>query len=186
MTFDWQTEYARALQLYGGDTPSAHLEQELLDAFQTNPQAVTNAITKIGKAYAAGKIHSPWGALRSEIPKQITADVHVGDGSERNRAIANAEQFIRNAGLHYPTWTEVEDDLYERGNLAPWRKDHELKQRLKDLWTDQRQIADILDQQEIARANLWKAKQGLENERITDPAEIRARIQAIIAEGAPT
>jgi hypothetical protein len=71
MTADWHTEYARALDLFGGDTPSATLEQQLVDQYAQHPQAVSNAITKIGKAYAAGKIHSPWGALRAEIPKQI-------------------------------------------------------------------------------------------------------------------
>jgi len=70
MTSDWHTEYARALQAFGGDTPSATLEQDLVDAYAQHPQAVHNAITKIGKAYAAGRIHSPWGALKAEIPKQ--------------------------------------------------------------------------------------------------------------------
>jgi len=156
MTFDWHTEYARALQAFGGDTPSATLEQDLLDAFTQHPQAVTNAITKIGKAYAAGKIHSPWGALKAEIPKQVDRDIHVGDGNERNRAIANAERWIHNAGLHYDRWPEIRDELYERGPLQHWPKDQALEQRMHDLWDMLRPAGIAVEAAELARADAWK------------------------------
>jgi hypothetical protein len=156
MTFDWQTEYARALNLYGGDTPSATLEQDLLEAFQQHPQAVTNAITKIGKAYAAGKIHSPWGALKAEIPKQIARDVQVGDGTERTSAIACAEQWMRNAGLHYDRWPEIKAELYERGPLQHWPKDQALEQRMHDLWDTLRPAGIAVEAAELARATAWK------------------------------
>ena len=156
MTFDWHTEYARALQLFGGDTPSATLEQDLLNAFSDHPQAVTNAITKIGKAYAAGKIHSPWGALKAEIPKQVSSETRVGDGAERQRAIANSEQWLRNTGIHFDRWTEVQDELYERGPLAPWKRDAKLAERMEALWTELRPIGLQLDQDELDRAHKWK------------------------------
>jgi hypothetical protein len=169
MTFDWQTEYARALELYGGDTPSPALEQELIEAFQQHPQAVTNAITKIGKAYAAGKIHSPWGALKAEIPKQISADIQVGDGHERNRAIRNAEQWMLNAGMHYPTWAETEDHLYgDQGNLRPWTADHALRETMHAKYTAARVVADLLDQQELERAQAWKEARAKPTPAVTD------------------
>ncbi len=161
MTFDWQTELARALNLFGGDTPSTTLEQDLLDAFKDHPQAVTNAITKIGKAYEAGKIHSPWGALKAEIPKQINADIRVGDGHERTQAIANAEQWLRNAGLMYDRWTEVDDELFERGYLQPWKRDAKLRDRLETLWQDLRPTGIQTEHDEIARAEAWKANRTL-------------------------
>lgn len=158
MTFDWQTEYARALDLYGGDTPSATLEQHLLDAFQQHPQAVTNAITKIGKAYAAGKIRSPWGALKTEIPKQIQADVRVGDGQERSTKIANAEQWIRRTGCMYDRATEIHDELFgDRGNLQPWARDKQLVAHLEDIWTDARPTGEAIEAAELERAEQWKA-----------------------------
>lgn len=157
MTFDWHTEYARALQAFGGDTPSATLEQDLLDAFQQHPQAVTNAITKISKAYAAGKIHSPWGALKTEIPKQVSRDTQVGDGTERNRAIANAEQWIRNAGLMYDRHTEVHDELFgERGPLRHWKRDRALADRIEALWLEHRPTGEQIEQEEQLRASAWK------------------------------
>lgn len=157
MTFDWHTEYGRALALFGGDTPSATLEQDLLDAFSEHPQAVTNAITKIGKAYAAGKIHSPWGALKAEIPKQVERDTRVGDGRERQAAIANAEQWIRNAGLHYDRWPEVHDELFgDRGNLHPWRNT-DLERRLLETWTTARVDGLVTEHTELERADRWKA-----------------------------
>jgi len=159
MTFDWHTEYARALQAFGGDTPSATLEQDLLNAFSEHPQAVTNAITKIAKAYKAGKIHSPWGALKTEIPKQVARDTRVGDGAERNRAITNAEQWIRNAGCMYDRWTEAHDELYERGPLAPWKNDKQLAQRIEALWLEHRPRGEQVELEEIERAERWKHTQ---------------------------
>lgn len=162
MTFNWHTELARALALFGGDTPSATLEQDLLEAFKDHPQAVTNAITKIGKAYQAGKIHSPWGALKAEIPKQISADIHVGDGNERARAIANAEQWLRNAGLMFDRWTEVHDELFgDRGNLHPWRKDRALTDRIETLWNDLRPTGIQTEHEELERAATWKANRAM-------------------------
>jgi len=159
MTFDWHTEYARALNAFGGDTPSATLEQDLLDAFSEHPQAVTNAITKIAKAYEAGKIHSPWGALKTEIPKQIQRDTRVGDGAERNRAITNAEQWIRNAGLHYDRYTEVHDELFDRGPLAPWARDKQLASRMEALWNEHRPRGEQTEAEELERAERWKHNQ---------------------------
>lgn len=156
MTFDWHTEYARALAAFGGDTPSATLEQDLLDAFQQHPQAVTNAITKIGKAYAAGKIHSPWGALKTEIPKQAARALQVGDGAERNQAIACAEQWMRNAGCMYDRSTEVLDELYERGPLQHWPRDNELRQRMEALWLELRPLGINVETEELERAHQWK------------------------------
>lgn len=156
-TLDWHTEYARALHLFGGDTPSAHLEQELLDAFNQRPQAVANAITKIGKAYANGKIHSPWGALKAEIPKQLEHNQQPNAGAERERRIRNAEQWLRNAGLHYPTWNETHDELYhERGTLHAYRDDHKLEQHLAELWDELHPLSIIADQDHENRLAAWR------------------------------
>jgi hypothetical protein len=133
MTFDWQTEYARALEAFGGDTPSATLEQDILEAFQEHPQAVTNAITKIAKGYSSGRIHSPWGALKAEIPKQVARDVRVGDGSEKARAVANAEQWMRTSGMWYPTSTEMLQALFAVEELtAPLEFLEELESTTRD------------------------------------------------------
>ena len=184
MTFDWHTEYARALEAFGGDTPSATLEQDLLEAFTQHPQAVTNAITKIGKAYAAGKIHSPWGALKTEIPKQIQRDIKVGDGNERNNAIACAEQWIRNAGLMYDRWTEIEDELYDdsRGTLRHWHKDHTLRTRIETLWHELRPLGQATEQAELQRAHTWKTADRTPQPTRT-PDQIR---QLALAQGAAT
>jgi hypothetical protein len=180
MTFDWHTEYARALELFGGDTPSATLEQDLLEAFTEHPQAVTNAITKIGKAYAAGKIHSPWGALKAEIPKQVARDVKVGDGNERNAAIACAEQWMRNAGCMYDRWTEVEAELYDRGPLQHWPNDHQLRTRMETLWHELRPLGQATEQAELDRAHTWKTADRTPQPQRT-PEQIR---QLALAKGA--
>jgi hypothetical protein len=180
MTFDWQTEYARALTTFGGDTPSATLEQDLLDAFQQHPQAVTNAITKIGKAYEAGKIHSPWGALKAEIPKQVARDVKVGDGTERNRAIANAEQWMRTTGLMFDRSSEVEDELFgDRGTLQPWKRDHALVQKMTNLWQQLRPAGEATEALELQRANAWKANRNNPQPPAATDTELRAKAHAL-------
>lgn len=158
MTFDWHTELARALNLFGGDTPSTTLEADLLAAFQQHPQAVTNAITKVGKGYEAGKIHSPWGALKAEIPKQINADIRVGDGNERSRGIANAEQWLKNAGLMFDRFTEIEVELFDgNGYLEPWKRDIKLRHRIEELWNDLRPTGIATEHAELERAAAWRA-----------------------------
>jgi len=165
MTFDWQSEYARALKLFGGDTPSATLEQDILDSFCDHPQAVTNAITKISKGFAAGKIHSPWGALKSEIPKQISRDIKVGDGRERENAIKCAEQWMMNAGCMFNRWSEVQDYLYgDRGSLRYWRSDKQLEDRIYNLYTEQRIKGEAIETEELERAEAWRlSRYGLRN-----------------------
>ena len=176
MTFDWHTEYARALQAFGGDTPSATLEQDLLDAFSEHPQAVTNAITKIAKAYAAGKIHSPWGALKTEIPKQISRDTRVGDSAERNRMITAAEHWITNTGKMFDRWNEVHDELYERGfakdcTLKPWARDKQLAGRMETHWLEQRPTGERIETEEIERAERWKETQAALAAKPTEPLD---------------
>jgi len=182
MTFDWQSEYARALKLFGGDTPSATLEQDILDAFCDHPQAVTNAITKIGKAFAAGKIRSPWGALKSEIPKQISRDIHVGDGRERDNAIKCAEQWMINAGCMFDRWSEVQDYLYgDRGSLRYWRNDKELEQRIYDLYAEQRIKGEVIEAEELERAEAWRlSRYGLREDQADALAivEVAGPVQA--------
>ncbi len=156
MTHDWQTEYARALEAFG-DPPGNNLETELRQAFTTHPQAVTNAITKTIKAHTKGTIHSPWGILKHELPKQIKADTTVGDGTERKRAISSAKQWITNSGIHCPTWTEAEHELYERRNgLQSYTNDTELRDELKQLWTIRRPLAVAVAEAELQRADNWK------------------------------
>jgi hypothetical protein len=180
MTFDWQTEYARALTTFGGDTPTPTLEQDLLDAFQQHPQAVTNAITKIGKAYEAGKIHSPWGALKAEIPKQIQRDVKVGDGTERNRAITNAEQWLRTTGLMFDRATEIQDELFgDRGTLQPWKRDHQLVTRMTDLWEQLRPAGEATEALELERAEAWKANRDTPRKPPLTEPELQAKAHAL-------
>lgn len=156
MTFDWQTLWGEALTSFGDDPPGAGLEQHLFQSFCDHPQAVTNAVRKIAKAYAAGTIRSPWGALRAEIPRQIASDIHVGDGAERARSIAAAEQWIRNAGLMFDRWSEVEDELY-RGYLEHWPNDVQLRHRMEELWNDLRPTGIRVEHEELERAAAWKA-----------------------------
>jgi len=192
MTLDWHTEYARALAAFGFDTPSPTLEQDILDAFQEHPQAVSNAITKIGKAYQAGKIHSPWGALKAEIPKQIDHTIRVGDGNERNRMIAAAERWLSNAGHMYDRWAEIDDELFGDREFAkgctlhPWRRDKALRERMSALWIEVRTIGEQIERDELVRAETWKANRDHLGGRALPEEGLKRLRELAASRGAPT
>jgi len=132
MSFDWQTTYAAALAAFQCEPPSAQLEADILTQFQAHPQAVINAIAKVTKQYQAGTIRSPWGVLKLEIPKQIRADITADSSHNERRRIERADQWLRNAGRHYPTWAEVEDELFNDRGLLNGRDD--LRDRVRTRW----------------------------------------------------
>lgn len=171
MTHDWQTTYAEAIEAFGGDTPGAALEQTIIDQFKEHPQAVTNAIRKIADAYTAGRIRSPWGALKTEIAKQIDADIHVPTGTNRKQAILRADQWMRNAGMHFDVWAEAEDELFgDRGPLREWRNDQRIQTRMLQAWNTVRPVGEAIELEAETRAAKWVADVKNAQEQARRPA----------------
>lgn len=152
MTYDWQTTFGHAISKFG-DTPGPQLEQHIRDTFTTHPQAVTNAIEKIIDAHQAGRVRSPWGALRTEIDQQIRREAIVDDRTDARRYITAAEQWIRNAGLH-STWPECLDELRGRPKLSP-SLNPAIETRLEALWAELQPVARTIEAEEHARAQRW-------------------------------
>lgn len=171
MTYDWQTTYAQAITTFGGDTPGAALEQHVLNQFRQHPQAVTNAIRKIGEAYEAGRIRSPWGALKAEIAKQVDADIVVPSGNDRKQAVLRADQWMRNAGMHLDRWDECEDELFgDRGILKP-HDSPQLRDRMRNAWNTVRPIGEQVELEAEERAAKWVADVRDALERQKQPQE---------------
>jgi len=150
---DWQTLRNQFMRTIGGDPPGARLEDELIQAYTEQPDVVERSTEKIALAFKAGKIRSPWGALKTEVAKATEAarNPHHDKGSSRNAAIQRAEQRIRNELLHYDRLDEVLDELFgERGTLREHRHP-ELEQRMTDLWQDLRPVGEQVEAEAIAR-----------------------------------
>lgn len=145
----WADLYDQAVESFGGTTPGATLEQQLLDHFRRHPAAVQAAIQKLADRYAQGKIHSPWPIVLTELQREdqrttITASID----RERDQAIRLAELYITNAGLYIPTEQDLLDDTFgPHGRLRQWADDQPLRERILDHW---RQQADRAERAEAA------------------------------------
>jgi len=150
---DWQTLRNQFIRKVGGDLPGGQLEQQLIDAYTEHPTAVERAIDKIAMGHAAGKVRSPWGALKAEVERALTATANPTHerGADRERAIQRAEQRTRNELLHYDRLDEVMDELFgERGTL----RDHDtpaLRDRMTKLWDDLRPLGELVEHEAIER-----------------------------------
>jgi len=142
---DWQTLRNQFMRTIGGDPPGARLEDELIHAYTDHPEAVERSFEKITLGFNAGKIRSPWGALKHEVAKATdqARNPHHNQGTSRTKAVQRAEQRIRNELLHYDLEREVEDELYgERGTI---REHPETRERMLELWRSLRPLGELVE-----------------------------------------
>jgi hypothetical protein len=137
------------MRTIGGDPPGAALEDQLIQAYTDHPDAVERSLDKIAMAYKAGKIHSPWGAAKTEVAKATEAARNPthNQGTTKTKALQRAEQWMRTAGLHYDRESELLDELYgDRGRL----RDHPAtRDRMLELWHELRPLGQQLDQEAV-------------------------------------
>lgn len=142
--YAWRDERARAIELFGGETPRAQLEHDILEVFLEQPALVHHAIDQVGTQHAAGKVRSGWAVLRTHVTQAAAAkqDAIVTDTGERERKVARAEHWIRSVGIGYETEPHIEAELfgddYGTGMLEQWATDDLLRRRLLDLWRSER------------------------------------------------
>ncbi len=157
---DWQTLRNQFMRQIGGDPPGANLEDELIQAYTNHPDVVERSIEKIALAHQAGKIRSPWGALKHEVAKAVDGARNPTHerGSTRERAIQRAEQRVRNEFVHYDRWSEVEDELFgERGTLREHRTP-ELYERMETLWTQLRPLGELVEHEAEERSRIRRER----------------------------
>src|SRR5262245_33656186 len=97
--YSWAEVREEAVRGFGARYPDAALEQEIIDRFRERPAAVVAAIEDTVRGFQAGSVKAPWPFLRARLERAPSSDVVVQDGSERDRRVANAQQWIRNCGL---------------------------------------------------------------------------------------
>jgi hypothetical protein len=159
-TYTWTDLRTHAAERFAGQTPGPELEQRIIDVFQQQPQIVAAAIDYIAERFRAGIVRSPWPVLATHVEQATTThDIQATDSTQRNRAIANAEQWIRTAGLHLDRASELEDDLFgDLGRLRAWASDTTLRQRMLTLWDDLRATAVQVERDQEQRLHEWSAQ----------------------------
>lgn len=155
----WATLRDQAIKAFNGELPNATTEQDLIDAFTTNPLAVTKTLNDVAEQHANGKTRSGWAVWRSRtLAVHNATNITVQIEDDRETKIAKAEAWIRNAGLHYDRETEIEDELFgDLGLLRNWAADEQLRQRILNLWRQKRPAGEQTEREQIERAEKWKA-----------------------------
>ena len=169
---DWQTVRNQFMRTIGGDPPGSHLEDELIQAYTQHPDAVERSFEKIALAHKAGKIRSPWGALKTEVAKAVDGARNPthNAGSSRTKAIQRAEQWIKTAGIHYDRESEIVDELFgDRGML---HGHPDAQDRILQLWREHRPTGEKLEAEH--EAFMHKAGEQARNADLTPAPRTRS------------
>lgn len=179
VTYQWPDLRTHAINQFGGQTPGAQLEQDIIDVFEQHPQVVAQAIDRIATRYHTGTIQSPWAVLRADLQRRTTSpNVQATDTTDRDHAVLRAEQWIRSSGCHFDRPSEIEHELFgdsrihptvdktgemltssTDGLLTPWAHDLALRQRILDLWRTERPRGEQADTAMEARASKYRDDQ---------------------------
>jgi hypothetical protein len=160
--FEWVETRLRAMELFR-DSPSAAIEQRVLDVFREHPAMVVEAIEHVGRRFISGQVRSPWVILAKHVEEAVRPleDYTAIDERDRGRRLERAQQWIRAAGKHFDSEAEVLDELFgERGLLREWRADEGLKARMASVWREHRIEGEKIEREEMERAERWKASRG--------------------------
>lgn len=118
--FVWSEVRDSAIRQFQNQTPSAELEQEILEAFLADPLRIVNEIGRVAKKLADGKIQSAWPILRLNVRQMgERPDAVATDASSRAKAVARAENWIRSAGIWCPSEGELLGELYGVSERTP-------------------------------------------------------------------
>lgn len=157
-TVSWASVRQGAIKTFH-EIPHAAVEQEIIDVFAVQPQVVIDAIERLAARVESGHVRSGWAVLRKELARAVEAPSSVTvELDDRERRVANAERWLRNAGVHFDRESEVLDELFgERGTLKAWAGDELLRGRLLELWRTLRPKGERAEVAELERAAEWKA-----------------------------
>lgn len=147
-TYHWTQIRDETIALFGGDTPGAQLEQDLATHFAEDPDRFLRTRDKIADRHARHPLRSPLAVLRSELNKPPVGDITADNthSHHREKMIAAAERWIRQAGLYLDSQTQLEQALFEDAfgdhgqTLRPYADDQTLRRRMTDLWDEYRPI----------------------------------------------
>lgn len=153
---DWAELRAHAIERFNGETPNPIAEQEIIGAYELHPDAVQRAIEQTAADLTAGTIRSGWGILRhrADAIRNPPSNPKAQTGRQAEKQQARAEQWIRNAGFHYPGWGACQDALLEDLHLPT-----HLAALLEPLYDDTHPQSAKIEADANTRARAWKVSQ---------------------------
>ena len=156
--YNWAEVRARAVALFR-DVPHDETEQVVREVFKRSPRLVVDAVEHVGEQVQRGTVHNGWAVLRVHLGRaESSTELVVTDESERERRIAQAEGWVRNAGRLFDCEAEVEDELFgERGRLRAWADDP-VREHLLTLWREQRPTGEQIEREELARTENYRRR----------------------------
>jgi hypothetical protein len=184
---EWEDLVLETAERFGGTIPHPDTSNAIARVYAHAPQAVTNAIDRIALEYQDGGIRSPWGILKSRVQQIQTTERTTNRANNRDKAIACAEQWVRNAGIHFDRESELIDELYgDRGML---REHQDTRDRILELWRELRPIGEQIEAEHeafMARHAAQRARADLQP-KSTHGIRSEAELKAIAhAKGADT
>lgn len=157
---DWAELRDHLIDAFDGTAPTAPAEAEIINVYERHAVAVEKAALEIAAQFATGgDIRSPWGLLHYKAGQIATAPRNPAKPAsvDREKRIARAEQWLKNAGIHFNSQAEVRDELFHsRGLLADYHGDTALVDRMLNLWTELRPLGELIEHQALEHATKWK------------------------------
>jgi len=153
---EWEDLAYQTAERFGGTMPHPETAAAIANVYAKAPTAVAKAIDRTAADYETGSIRSPWGVLKSRVQQITITKTSNARANDNEKAVQRAEQWIRNAGLHYDRWDEIHDELYgDRGKL----RDHPATEpRMRELWHDLRPLGEQVEHEAIQRGLRYQAQ----------------------------
>lgn len=152
MTTTWADTKHQAIKAFNGELPTADTEQTVIDAFQTEPLAVLQALHGVIETFKAGKARSGWALWKYRIASVLTTPDVTVETHDRPAQIKLTETFIRNTAGYITTETELHDEVFgPRGRLYRWNDDTQLVDRIHAYWETQRPRFEAAETEAITR-----------------------------------
>ncbi len=151
-TYEWGKIRDAAITAWGR-VPQGQLEADVIAVFKEHPALVEATIAKITPKFQDGRIKNPWAILRLELQKASNLDHNptVTDEKPREKAVARAEQWVRTAGIHFDRESEIPEELFDSGigspQLAAWKTDAALRERILNLWREHRPAGEQVERE---------------------------------------
>ena len=153
---DWAELRDNAIERFNGELPHPLTEQVIIDAYEAHPDAVERAIDQAASDLNAGTIRSAWGILRHRAEAILAppSNPKAQTGRQLEKQTARAEQWVRNAGFHYPGWGACQEALVEDLHLPT-----HLAAVLEPLYDELHPTSAQIEADAATRARTWKTSQ---------------------------
>jgi hypothetical protein len=164
----WESTRRETVELFGGQAPRPGDEATIIDRFEESPHGVLRAIADVKTAFDAGTVRFPWSVVAARLSASTAPlrNVTVDIGRSRESEVRLVEAFIRNAGCHIASESELVDEVFgDRGRLHRWSDDQALVERLVAFWRRHRPAGERVEAAELERAELWLKRRAATSRR---------------------